>query len=248
MSASEPTLQPLLQANDLVMRFGGVTAIDQVNFTLQHGELRCLIGPNGAGKSTFFKMLSGQLRPTAGAITFDGVNLVGRERHRIAQLGLGIKTQVPNVFEGLSVRQNLLVAARRNRLGDPAEQRLEQVLHQLRLEALADRRVELLAHGQRQWVELGLVVAAAPRLLLLDEPVAGMSDEETERTAELILELAREVALVVVEHDIPFIRRIGSNVTVFHQGRILTEGPVEAVLSNRDVQDVYLGRQVQSHA
>ncbi len=239
---------PLLQATDLVMRFGGVTAIDHVDFTLAPGELRCLIGPNGAGKSTFFKMVSGQLRPTAGAIAFDGVNLVGRERHDIAQLGIGIKTQVPNVFEGLTVRDNLRVAARRNRLGEPTHVRVDEVLQRLRLEALAERRVELLAHGQRQWVELGLVVAAAPRLVLLDEPVAGMSDEETERTAELILDIARDAAVVVVEHDIPFIRRIGSNVTVFHQGRILTEGPVEAVLNNRDVQDVYLGRQVKTHA
>lgn len=236
---------PLLEAQDLVMRFGGVTAINGVNFQLATGELRCLIGPNGAGKSTFFKMLSGQLRPTEGRIRFMGQDIAGRERHTIAQLGIGIKTQVPSVFEGLSVRENLEVAARRNRTGQKAGQRASEVMQRLRLDELAERRVDTLAHGQRQWVELGLVLAPAPRLILLDEPVAGMSDAETERTAQLIHDMAKDAAVIVVEHDIPFIRRIGSQVTVFHQGQVLTEGPVEEVLTNPDVRDVYLGRQVR---
>lgn len=249
MMASDSTVAaPLLVTRGLVMRFGGVTAIDGVDFALAPGELRCLIGPNGAGKSTFFKMLSGQLRPSAGSIHFRGHNLVGQHRHTIANLGVGIKTQVPNVFEGLSVRANLAIAARRHPASRDAARIVDDLLQRLRLEALADRRVDTLAHGQRQWVELGLVLAPAPSLVLLDEPVAGMSDEETERTAQLILDIARDTAVVVVEHDIPFIRRIGSMVTVFHQGHILTEGPVEAVLANRDVQDVYLGRQVKHDA
>ncbi len=246
--AEAPAGEPLLRTRGLVMRFGGVAAIDGVDFTLAAGELRCLIGPNGAGKSTFFKLLSGQLRPTAGSIVFAGQSLVGRERHAIARLGIGIKTQVPNVFEGLTVRENLAIAAQRHHQRRPAAAVVDEVLERLRLGPLAGRRVDLLAHGQRQWVELGLVVAAAPRLVLLDEPVAGMSDEETERTASLILEIARDTAVVVVEHDIPFIRRIGSGVTVFHQGRILVEGQVEAVLNHPEVQDIYLGRQVRHDA
>lgn len=245
---SSSSSMPLLEAQGLVMRFGGVTAINGVDFRLAPGELRCLIGPNGAGKSTFFKMLSGQLRPTEGRIRFLGQDIAGHERHTIAQLGIGIKTQVPSVFEGLTVRENLEVAARRNRMKEKASSRAEAILARLHLEALAHRRVDTLAHGQRQWVELGLVLAPAPRLILLDEPVAGMSDEETERTARLIHDIAQDAAVVVVEHDIPFIRRIGSKVTVFHQGQVLTEGPVEEVLANPDVRDVYLGRQVHHDA
>jgi len=242
------TSVPLLATSMLTMRFGGVVAVDQVNFSLAAGELRCLIGPNGAGKSTFFKMLCGMLRPTAGTIRFAGADIAGAERHVIARAGIGIKTQVPSVFEGLTVEQNLMIAARRNRRRERPMAVVEASIDRIKLGAIAHRAVGQLAHGQRQWVELALLVATAPQLLLLDEPVAGMSANETERTVELIGDLRRDTSLIVVDHDIRFIRMIGSTVTVFHRGSILTEGPANDVLSDTRVQDVYLGKRTAEHA
>jgi branched-chain amino acid transport system ATP-binding protein/urea transport system ATP-binding protein len=234
---------PLLEARAATMRFGGVTAVDAVDFSLAEVELRCLIGPNGAGKSTFFKMLTGQLTPTSGQILFRGGDITGARPHEIARLGVGIKTQVPNVFNGLSVRENGFVAAAR--MGSVANARTitDEVLERLGLATSADRLVGQLAHGQRQWVEIGTVLAQAPDLILLDEPAAGMTHDEVLRTSELIREINRSHALIVVEHDMQFIRMIATTVTVFNQGRILVEDTVDRVLSNQAVRDVYLGKQ-----
>ena len=233
---------PLLETRGLTMRFGGVTAVDGVDFSLRPGELRCLIGPNGAGKSTFFKMLTGQLRPSAGDVRLRGESIAGARPHEIARRGVGIKTQVPSVFDGLDVRENLWIAARRGRRPVEARDRAEAVLAQLRLTGLAGKQVGTLAHGERQQVEIGAVLAADPELILLDEPAAGMTDAEVERTAALIEEIAGTHALVVVEHDMQFIRMIARTVTVLHQGAVLVEGDVEAVLADERVRDVYLGR------
>ena len=234
--------RPLLETEALSKAFGGVKAIDRVDFSLQAGELRCLIGPNGAGKSTFFKMLTGQHRPTAGRILFDGQDVTGAAPHRIGRLGIGIKNQVPDVFDGLSVEENLALAARFGRASGAAAAKVEEVLERLLLAELRGRPVGELAHGQRQWVEIGMLVAREPRLVLLDEPSAGMSAEETQRTAQLIREINREATVVVVEHDMQFIRSLASRVTVFHQGRILVEETVELALADQRVRDVYLGR------
>ncbi len=235
--------EPLLEARAATMRFGGVTAVDSVNFTLAELELRCLIGPNGAGKSTFFKMLTGQLTPSSGQILFRGRDITGARPNEIARLGVGIKTQVPNVFNGLSVHENVFIAAAR--MGSAAKARgiSADVLKRLGLTAIADRMVGQLAHGQRQWVEIGTVLAQDPDLILLDEPAAGMTHDEVVRTSELIGEINRSHALIVVEHDMQFIRMIARTVTVFNQGRILVEDTVDKVLSNQAVRDVYLGKQ-----
>ena len=237
------TGEPLLEARAATMRFGGVTAVDSVDFTLAELELRCLIGPNGAGKSTFFKMLTGQLTPTSGQILFRGRDITGARPNEIARLGVGIKTQVPNVFNGLSVHENVFIAAAR--MGSAAKARgiTADVLNRLGLTAIADRMVGQLAHGQRQWVEIGTVLAQDPDLILLDEPAAGMTHDEVVRTSELIGEINRSHALIVVEHDMQFIRMIARTVTVFNQGRILVEDTVDKVLSNQAVRDVYLGKQ-----
>ena len=234
---------PLLEARGATMRFGGVTAVDAVDFTLHERELRCLIGPNGAGKSTFFKMLTGQLRPSAGRILFRGADVTGANPHEIARLGVGIKTQVPNVFNGLTVRENIAIGAGRRKSAQRARRITEAALARLRLEPIAGRVVGQLAHGQRQWVEIATVLAQEPDLILLDEPAAGMTHEEVERTAELIRDINREQALVVVEHDMQFIRMIATKVTVFNQGRILVEDDVGRVLADQRVRDVYLGKQ-----
>ena len=225
------------------MRFGGVVAVNAVNFALREMELRCLIGPNGAGKSTFFKMLTGQLKPSAGRILLRGQDITGAEPHQIARMGVGIKTQVPNVFNGLPVRENVFVAASRRKSAAQAKRITEATLDRLQLTAIGSRMVGQLAHGQRQWVEIATVLAQEPELVLLDEPAAGMTHDEVLRTAGLIREINRTQALIVVEHDMQFIRMIARTVTVFNQGGILVEDDVENVLANQAVRDVYLGKQ-----
>ena len=235
--------EPLLQTRGLTMRFGGVVAVDGVDFALQEAELRCVIGPNGAGKSTFFKCLTGQLRPSAGDVLFRGTPIAGIGSHAIARLGVGIKTQVPNVFDGLSARDNVWTAAARTAPGRIAEQRTDQAMERVGITAIAGRIVGQLAHGQRQLVELAMVIAPEPDLILLDEPAAGMTDEEVDRLVDLIRELNQRHALVVVEHDMQFIRRIARTITVFHQGAVLIEGDVASIMTDARVRDVYLGKQ-----
>jgi len=231
----------LLQTTGLSKAFGGVHAVTDVNFRLRRGELRCLIGPNGAGKSTFFKMLSGQLRPTAGTIIFDGHDITGEPQHRIARLGIGIKNQVPSVWDGLSVYEHFWIAAHRRVGARAAHAVADGLLGEFGLGAIAGREVGVLAHGERQWVEIGMVVAQRPKLILLDEPTAGMAGDEVKRTADLLRAVNVNASLVVVEHDMQFIKMIGGIVTVLHQGRILIEDAMEKVLNSRIVQEVYLG-------
>jgi branched-chain amino acid transport system ATP-binding protein len=233
----------LLEARAVTMRFGGVTAVQSVDLTLNEVELRCLIGPNGAGKSTFFKILTGQLTPTEGKILFRGQDVTGADPHEIARLGVGIKTQVPNVFNGLSVRENVFIGAARRKSMASARRIVADTLTRLQLDSIADRIVGQLAHGQRQWVEIATVLAQEPDLILLDEPAAGMNHAEVQRTAELIREINRTHALMVVEHDMQFIRMIAKTVTVFNQGRVLMEDDVGHVLADQRVRDVYLGKQ-----
>lgn len=239
---------PLLEARALTRRFGGVTAVDGVDFTLAPGELRCLIGPNGAGKSTFFKMLSGQLRPSSGDIYLRGKRITGAQPHEIARRGVGIKTQVPSVYDGLAVRENLELAALRHRGRASARAAVDDLLGRLGLEGWADAQVGHLAHGQRQWVELGTVLAADPELILLDEPTAGMTQDEVARTAALIAEINRDHALIVVEHDMKFIRMIARTVTMFHQGRIVAQDEIDAILADPFVRDIYLGKRAHADA
>ena len=231
----------VLETRNLSMHFGGVRAVDRVDFSLSENELRCLIGPNGAGKSTFFKCLTGQLRPTAGEVLIRDVDVTGREPHEIGALGVGIKTQVPNVFEGLTTEENIWISARRWHRSSRARTLTAETIERLQLGDVRSEPVGRLAHGQRQWVELGMVVAAEPWLVLLDEPAAGMTHEETVRTAELIREINRTATLIVVEHDMQFIRMISRRVTLFHEGGILMEDTMEAISADARARQVYLG-------
>jgi ABC-type uncharacterized transport system ATPase subunit len=235
---------PLIETRGLSKHFGGVQAIRNIDFTLAEGELRCLIGPNGAGKSTFFKLLTGQIKPSGGSVLFRGVEISQLQAHQIARLGIGIKTQVPSVFNGLTVRENLWIAAARHKNGSAVAQSVDAKVERLSLGRFIDRPVGQLAHGQRQWVELGLVLCGDPGLILLDEPAAGMTEDERGRTAELIREINREHPMIVVEHDMSFIRTIARRITVFDRGSILMEGDVAQVFGNQAVRDVYLGKQV----
>jgi branched-chain amino acid transport system ATP-binding protein len=233
----------VVEAERLSVHFGGVTALDRVNLNVAPGELRCLIGPNGAGKSTFFKCVTGQLRPSEGRVFIKGEDVSGSPPFAIARLGVGIKTQVPSVMNGLSVRENLWLAARRTAGKKEADRRVADALDRLKLTNLSATAVASLSHGQRQLAELGIVIAGKPWLILLDEPAAGLTGEDRARMAELVGELNRDAAMIIVEHDMHFIRAIARTVTVFHQGRVLIEAPVSTVLDDARVRDVYLGRQ-----
>jgi branched-chain amino acid transport system ATP-binding protein/urea transport system ATP-binding protein len=225
------------------MRFGGVQAVNNVNFSLRERELRCLIGPNGAGKSTFFKCLTGQLRlgHANGRVFIRGQDVSGWRAYQIVRLGVGIKTQVPSVMNGLSVEENLWLSARRVGTREQTEATVAEVLEQMSLEAIARRAVGELSHGQRQLVEIGLVLAQRPWLLLLDEPAAGITGAEADQLVRIIHEVNRSATVVVVDHDMQFVRMLGGHVTVMHQGAILREGLVDEVLSDAKVREVYIG-------
>ncbi len=240
--------QSLLTTSDLSMRFGGVVAVDQVNFAVKTGELRCLIGPNGAGKSTFFKCLTGQLKPTAGSVLFAGQELSGRTTHDIVRLGIGIKTQVPNLFDGLAARENIALSARRSNNQKRSEEITDEILELIAITGLANREVGHLAHGERQLVELAMVLAGRPRLVLLDEPAAGMTADERGRLAEVLRQLAGDMSLIVVEHDMQFIRDIATEITVLHRGRVFIEGDVAAIMAHTEVQEIYLGKEANGAA
>ncbi len=232
----------VLETHGLTMRFGGVVAADHIDFKLKARELRCLIGPNGAGKSTFFKCVTGLLSPTEGQVFMRGHETTGWHPHEVASLGVGIKTQVPNVMDGLSVFENIWIAARRFAQADEADRRADEIIDRLALGPIARTDLGRLAHGERQRVELGMVVVGDPWLVLLDEPAAGMSATDIERMSAIIDDITRTAAVIVVEHDMQFIRSIAETVTVFHQGAILVEDHVEAVMSDPLVRDVYLGK------
>lgn len=237
----------IVEAKNLWRRYGGVAAVAGVDFALQQGELRCLIGANGAGKSTFFKMLTGQVKPSEGTLRIMGHEVGGLQPFEIARLGVGIKTQVPSVFDRLGVRENLFIAAKRGRSRAEAMRSVEEVMTTLELGAVADIDLIRLSHGQRQWVELGMVLVAQPKLLLLDEPTAGMTRREVERTVALLDRLKGERTIVVVEHDMHFIQRVAERVTVFHRGRVLADDTMEAIVNNEDVRKVYLGQRLNEH-
>ncbi|MCY1225048.1 Ribose import ATP-binding protein RbsA [compost metagenome] len=235
-------IEPILYTRALEKRFGGVKAVAGVDFSLAPGELRCLIGPNGAGKSTFFKLVTGQLVASSGEIYLMGGAVHANHPHEIAARGVGIKNQIPDVMNGLTARQNIWLAASRWHPATEVDKVVRNIAERLGLGSVLDKRVGILAHGQRQWVEIALVLSARPKIILLDEPAAGMSDEETEATANLLRELNVDTTIVVVEHDMHFIRAVARQVTVFHQGQILLEGSFDEVTANSVVRDVYLGR------
>ncbi|MGY4505811.1 branched-chain amino acid transport system ATP-binding protein [Bradyrhizobium sp. GM24.11] len=233
----------LVETQKLGLHFGGLKAVNNVDFRLGSGELRCLIGPNGAGKTTFFRLLTGVHKPTVGSVAIDGTPITGLQTHQIAELGVGIKTQIPSLFNNLTVRENIWLSARKRNSRVGANATTDRVLETTRLAHVAGQEVVKLSHGQRQWVELGVVVAGNPKLVLLDEPAAGMTGAERERTAELIKEINNSCAIVVVEHDMDFIKMIAKTVTVFNRGEVLMEDTVEKVLNDQRVKDVYLGKQ-----
>jgi branched-chain amino acid transport system ATP-binding protein len=237
----------VVETHELTMRFGGVVAVNSVNFSLQERELRCLIGPNGAGKSTFFKCLTGQYRLTHenGRVLIRGTDVIGWNTYQVVRLGVGIKTQVPSVMNGLTVQENLWLSARRLHGWSGADVAVDEVASELRLTDVLRRLVGELSHGQRQMVEIGVVLIQRPWLVLLDEPAAGMTGNEVERLIGVIRRINESASVIVVDHDMEFVRMLGSTVTVFHQGAVLIEGPAAKVLDDAKVREVYIGNRAR---
>lgn len=241
----------ILYIEDLSVSFDGFKAIDNLNLYLRAGELRCIIGPNGAGKTTLMDIITGKTRPDSGSVYFgQNIDLLEFSESEIAQLGIGRKFQKPTVFEQHSVFENLELAMSGNKrvwhtltakLGAEEVDRIDEILQRAGLVELKQLPASMLSHGQKQWLEIAMLVMQEPQLLLVDEPVSGMTHQEMEKTAELLKHLAGQHTVVVVEHDIDFVRSIASQVTVLHQGRVLAEGSMEQIQSNPEVVEVYLG-------
>jgi branched-chain amino acid transport system ATP-binding protein len=242
--AKESSEEFILETEGLTKRFGGLVAVDDVDYRIPFGEIRCLIGPNGAGKSTFFKMLAGRLQPTAGRITYKGEDITALEPHERARRGVSIKFQDVSVYPNLSVRENLRIPVQRYREGTGIQTAIADLLELVRLDGKEDVLVDNLSHGEQQWLEIAMATAIEPELLLLDEPTAGMTIEETEETGDLIRSLADQgMTVVVVEHDINFVRQIAEMVTVLHNGKVFAEGTVSEIEDDEDVQRIYLGQE-----
>jgi urea ABC transporter ATP-binding protein UrtD len=234
----------LLRTEGLSKRFRGLIANDNIDFSLQAGEIRCLIGPNGAGKTTFISMISAHLPPSSGRIWFKGQDVTALPVYRRAQMGIARKFQTPSVFDHLTVYANLELAALGKSASVPRRKaRIEEVLELTRLHGERAAVAAALSHGQRQWLEIGMLLANRAELLLLDEPTAGMTSEETRATGELIRTLAtiHHLSVIIIEHDINFVRGLKVPVTVLHLGRVLLQGSFDEVSENDQVRNVYLG-------
>ncbi|MGQ7262147.1 urea ABC transporter ATP-binding protein UrtD [Vreelandella sp. V005] len=242
---------PILYMEDVTVSFDGFKAINNLNLTINDGELRCIIGPNGAGKTTMMDIITGKTRPNSGSVWFGSRhNLLHMNEPDIASLGIGRKFQKPTVFEALSVFENLELAMAADkrifptltaRMTGEIKDRIDEVLETIGLTALRHQPAGILSHGQKQWLEIGMLLMQRPRLLLVDEPVAGMTEQEMERTAELLTGLAGKQSVMVVEHDMGFVRSIARQVTVLHQGSVLAEGTMDQVSNDPKVIEVYLG-------
>jgi len=244
---------PILTVEDVSKTYDGFKAISGLNFYLFEGELRTVIGPNGAGKSTFFDLISGRAKPDIGSIKFGEIDVTERNEYEINRLGVGRKFQTPSVYAEHTVFENFVLslagprgvfASLFRRLSSGDRDRIDELLKLVRLDAKRDWKAGALAHGEKQWLEIGMLLASEPKLLLIDEPAAGMTDDETHRTGELLLSLAGKHSLIVVEHDMTFVRQIARDgqVTVLHQGTVLCEGKFDEVQANPKVREVYLGR------
>jgi len=230
----------ILATRQLTKKFGGLTAVDDVDFEVNRGEIRCLIGPNGAGKSTLLNLITGKLSPSEGDIYFDGNDLTGLDPHERIDTGLSVKFQSPHVYENLSVKRNLQVPLQRTDRN--VDRVMAETLEQIALTEQADTPAGDLSHGQQQRLEIGMAITLDPELMLLDEPVAGMSVDETADVADLITSLHDDgMAFLVVEHDMEFVREISEQVTVLNQGAVFRQGPIEEIETDEAVRRIYLG-------
>ncbi len=232
----------LVDVKGVTKRFGGLTAVSDVDLTVNAGEVHCLIGPNGAGKSTLFKLIVGLYPPTRGSIFFDSIDITDERPFARVQRGMSIKMQAPSVFKELPVRQNIQIALQERLSGAERDAEEERLLTLLNLASDTGKLAGELSHGQQQWLEIGMALALSPQLLLLDEPTAGMSPEETFKTGELIKSFNAEgMTVLAVEHDMAFVRQIAQRVTVLHLGEVFARGSLENILQDEKVAEIYLG-------
>jgi urea transport system ATP-binding protein len=246
------TTPTVLYLDGITVSFDGFRALNNLSLAIEPGEMRAIIGPNGAGKTTMMDVVTGKTRPDEGQAYFDGAHDLSKlDETEIAELGIGRKFQKPTVFESHTVEDNLRLALKADRRPratlfwrDSADERerLDKILETIRLSHLRERVAGGLSHGQKQWLEIGMLLAQDPKLLLVDEPVAGMTDAETMQTAELLREINKEHSVVVVEHDMAFVRELGVKVTCLHEGSVIAEGSIDQVSENERVIEVYLGR------
>lgn len=246
-------MSALLEVRGVSVTFDGFRAINNLSFAIAEPEMRAVIGPNGAGKTTFMDIVTGKTRPDEGEVIWgdDSKSLLKMSEAAIARQGIGRKFQRPTVFEDQSVRDNLMVALKKDRgpvaalmyrVSDGDEDRMAELATEIGLIDQLDTQAGILSHGQKQWLEIGMLLAQEPRLLLVDEPAAGMTNAERDHTTELLKEAAKTRAVVVVEHDMDFVRKLDCKVTVLHEGAVLAEGTLDHVMADQDVIDVYLGR------
>ena len=251
--------EAIVYLEDVTVDYDGFKALDRLNFFMDRRELRVVIGPNGAGKTTLLDVVSGRVKPAHGRVIFGrSTDLTTLSENQIAALGIGRKFQTPSVFVNLTVWENVELSLRRPSKGvmatllgrdrADARERIAATLATVGLDAKMQAPAGALSHGERQWLEIGMVMAQDPELLLVDEPVAGLTDEETARTGELLVDIARDRSVLVIEHDMEFVRQIARTVTVLHQGTTLCEGPVEQVQSDPRVLEVYIGKRKDAHA
>ncbi|MFK7816404.1 MAG: urea ABC transporter ATP-binding protein UrtD [Gammaproteobacteria bacterium] len=240
----------LLSIEDLTVSFDGFKAVDEINMYIDTGELRVVIGPNGAGKTTLLDLICGKTAASSGSIKFNNKELRGLAEHKIVELGVGRKFQTPSIYENLTVYENLEVSYPEGHkvlsaifftTTDKVDSEIQRVAKEIYLEDSLDMEASLLSHGQKQWLEIGMLLIQDPELLMLDEPVAGMSVKEREQTADLLKRICKDRSVIVIEHDMDFVEKIASKVTVLHQGRVLAEGNMEEVQKNEKVIEVYLG-------
>lgn len=232
----------ILEVSGLRKAFGGVTVADGIDFSLNSGAMHCLIGPNGAGKSSFFRLILGEHTPDAGRIFFAGEDITGLRSFQRIRRGISVKFQVPGIFKALSVRQNLEVAFQHHLHGQSLAATVQSMLQFANLEDEVSTPAGTLSHGQQQWLEIAMAVGVEPQLLLLDEPTAGMSPDETRKTGEMLHELnARGITILAVEHDMAFVEQIARRVTVLHFGTIFAEGTISEMMDDPGVQEIYLG-------
>ena len=247
--------ETILNLKDVSVSFEGFLALNNLNLTLTKGELRAVIGPNGAGKTTFLDVITGKVKPTKGDVFFKGKSLVGKKEHKIARIGVGRKFQSPRVFENLTVQENLEISVSQYSstikliANKPSENKLKEIKKLMKIVNLSSQseiKAGSLSHGQKQWLEIAMLLGQKPALMLIDEPVAGLTDEETDLTADLLKSLSGENTVLVIDHDMEFIRRLESNVTVLNQGSVLCEGSMDEIQADPKVIEVYLGKQEDS--
>ena len=241
----------VLEITGLTTTVSGYTILNNLNFSVEENELRVLLGPNGAGKTTLIAMITGQFKPTSGKIVFGGQDITGWSPDEIFSAGISRKFQVPNLYETLTVYDNVMISlsgerkvfgSLLKRRTQAEDDRIWEILELVELADKAHERADTLAHGQRQWCELAMLIASNPKLLLLDEPTTGMTEAGKNRTAELIRKIAESHTVLLVEHDMHIVRQLAKKVTVLHQGQVLAEGPLAEVVENRSVREVYLGK------